>query len=175
MFLDDLKILRAKLKAYRRKAKMSQAELADAIHVNPEVLSRRLNGREDKLQTIDVHAIIKVLAERGVISTRSEANQLNELAHCEDFDQVAWGAPPLNRLANPPLKAPTTQAQNRAKIRVKYLERVYQQYSLFSLPLGQKREISLQAVFLPLKLRQDPLVAEDSFLRGTKSTARRTN
>jgi len=45
--------------------------------------------------------------------------------------------------------------------RTKYLEHVYKHYNTVKLPIGPSEGLSLQATFQPLKLRRDPLAAED--------------
>src|SRR6266498_706719 len=45
--------------------------------------------------------------------------------------------------------------------RTQYLESVYKQHSSVTLPIGPSDGISLQAVFQPLKLRREPLAADD--------------
>jgi HEAT repeat protein len=45
--------------------------------------------------------------------------------------------------------------------RTKYLEGIIRRYSSLTLPIGPAQGFSLQAIFQPLKLRRDPLAAED--------------
>jgi len=137
-------------------------------------LSRLLNGSGKRDITCrDVRSIVKGLAELDAISTRRQAKDLLDLMECNYFSEADWEAEPLKKLKPDPTPARSiqqhppisdkqlTHAPTISSFRSKYLERVSQQYDTFTLPIGKRNDFSLQAVFLPLRLRQDPLVAED--------------
>ncbi len=52
--------------------------------------------------------------------------------------------------------------------RTKYLEGMIRQYSSVILPIGPAQGFTLQAIFQPLKLRRDPLAAEDLEREGRR-------
>ncbi len=51
--------------------------------------------------------------------------------------------------------------QQQKEVRSKYLNYIQARYTSVRLPLGPSTDFSLQAVFQPLRLRRDPLAAED--------------
>lgn len=78
-----------------------QQELADEMHIDAKVLSRKLRGTGDShLFDDDVKRIIRILARWRVISTRSEAYYFLELAQLQPdiFREEEWHTSPLDQL-----------------------------------------------------------------------------
>jgi predicted ATPase/transcriptional regulator with XRE-family HTH domain len=101
MHMTD-RTFRDSLQKYLRSSGYSQKRLADAIGLDPKVLSRKLNGNENAYLTqLDVKRIITKLAEWYVITTRNEVFSLFELAQVGpiSFSPDEWQAPPLSQLA----------------------------------------------------------------------------
>ena len=133
------------------------------------VLSDALNGK-GPLSVELVHSIIQVLAEQQAIRGQAQVYELLELTDCEDFSPADWNSPPLADLAQPkttPIVPGRLVSQqdslsfDESAARAKYLERICNQYGLVVLPIGKDNNLALQAIFQPLRLRQDPLAAED--------------
>ncbi|HEY6540546.1 MAG TPA: NB-ARC domain-containing protein, partial [Ktedonobacteraceae bacterium] len=78
-----------------------QQQLAEEMHLDSRVLSRKLRGTSDShLFDDDVKRIIRILAEWRVINTRPEVYYFLELAQLQPdiFSEEEWLAPPLNQL-----------------------------------------------------------------------------
>src|SRR5438128_1543879 len=93
--------LRAKVAAARRQTGRLQKELADALGIDAQVLSRKLHGAKQTFPThAEVRQIIKVLATWEAITTRNEAIELLTLMglRAESFSAQDWNTPPLKRL-----------------------------------------------------------------------------
>jgi predicted ATPase/tetratricopeptide (TPR) repeat protein len=96
-----LNAFRKALWSYRTASGHTQVQLADAISLNPKVLSRKLHGYNDSyLSHVEVKDIIKKLAEWQGITTRDEVYHLLELAGLgpATFSEEEWRKPPLNTL-----------------------------------------------------------------------------
>lgn len=86
---------------YLRTSGHTQKELADAISLNPKVLSRKLKGTgTSHLTQLDVQHIITGLARWRVITTQDEATHLLEAAGlgAASFSEDEWQTPPLSTL-----------------------------------------------------------------------------
>ncbi|BCL79303.1 tetratricopeptide repeat protein [Ktedonobacteria bacterium brp13] len=85
----------------RRKAGRLQKELADAIGIDPHVLSRKLHGAKKSVLTqTEVKQIIQILADWEAITTQDEACTLLATMGLkrESFSTQEWQSAPLNRL-----------------------------------------------------------------------------
>jgi predicted ATPase len=89
------------VRTHRRMAGRSQAQLATAIGLHPNVLSHKLNGHAGAvLTTPDVIGIVTVLADWGALASRSDAQHLLELMEVppQAVSDQAWASPPLAAL-----------------------------------------------------------------------------
>lgn len=94
-------VLSDSVKAYLRKSGYSQKELANELGLNPRVLSRKLNGRDNAYLTHqEIQRLITQLAEWHAITTQDEALHLLSVAQVEAaiFSDDAWEVPPLSML-----------------------------------------------------------------------------
>ena len=99
--LTSLDFFREKVATARRQTGRLQRELADALGIDPQVLSRKLHGAKQTFPThAEVMQIIKVLADWDAITTRGEAIELLSLMglKAESFSDQEWKVAPLNRL-----------------------------------------------------------------------------
>jgi predicted ATPase/transcriptional regulator with XRE-family HTH domain len=90
-----------KIQNYRRLSGNSQTELAQALGLNPKVLSRKLNGLNNAFLTNEeIKEIVKTLAEWQAITRQAEAFELLELMdlRATSFSPEEWERSPLNRL-----------------------------------------------------------------------------
>src|SRR5713101_575880 len=174
--MDDLKDLRDKLKYYCQRARWSQKDLAGLIHVNFQSFNKRLHGKGEALQRIDVERIIENLAPQGVFKCKDQVKEFLRLAHFEDLYEELALLPSIRKLpdtlpvATQPASAdsePHRQREthspdtlNEAQDRTEYLERVYRLFGAVTLPIGPG-PLSFEAIYRPLKLRRDALAAED--------------
>ncbi len=151
---------------------MNQADLAGDIGVSSGNLSRRLNGKLP-LRRSDVELIIEKLADRGAFWYKDQVRELLGLTDFEDLFEELEHLPRIHKLldtppvAIKPVSEPGRQREtqypntlNEAQERTEYLEQVYRQFGAVTLPLGPGH-LSLEAIYRPLKLRQDALAAED--------------
>ncbi len=100
-----LDLFREKVSAARRQAGHQQKELADALSIDPRVLSRKLHGAKQAfLNHAEIKLIIQTLAAWDAISTQAQAAELLALMglKIEVFSDQEWSAPPLNRLESSP-------------------------------------------------------------------------
>ncbi|GCE30097.1 hypothetical protein KDA_55810 [Dictyobacter alpinus] len=117
---EGLKLFRESLTTFRRRSGHLQKELADALGIDAQVLSRKLHGARRSFPThAEVKQIIKTLADWDAITTRIEAAQLLKLMglKTETFTELEWKTPPLAKLeVEPPYKssAITTPQQTTA-------------------------------------------------------------
>lgn len=98
----NLDLFREKVAAARRQTGRLQKELADALGIDAQVLSRKLHGAKQAFPThAEVKQIIKTLASWDAIATRVEAIELLSLMglRAESFSEQEWNSAPLNRLA----------------------------------------------------------------------------
>ncbi|HJT55197.1 MAG TPA: NB-ARC domain-containing protein, partial [Ktedonobacteraceae bacterium] len=94
-------LFREKVTDVRRKTGHLQKELADALGIDAQVLSRKLSSAPQTFLTHrEVKQIIKELAAWDAISTQVEAIELLTLMglKMESFSEEEWKAAPLNRL-----------------------------------------------------------------------------
>src|SRR5258708_5918690 len=116
--MRDLKKFQEKVEAYRRNAPTShtQKELAEAIPLDKDELSKRLNAYKrpnrniSPLSNTQVFAIIRVLARWGAIETQEQAKDLLDLMECPHFSSSDWKTHPLQLLR--PATVPSTTSQS---------------------------------------------------------------
>src|SRR5579864_5817876 len=95
----NLERFREKVRYYRPLTERTQEELANALGLNPSVLSQKLHGiRNARLTHREVQAIVKTLVEWGAMIRQAEARELLELMECPDFLPDEWNAPPFKWL-----------------------------------------------------------------------------
>ena len=97
----NLDRFREKVAAARRRTGRLQRELADALGIDAQVLSRKLHSAKQTFPThAEVKQIIKTLAAWDAITTQVEAIELLSLMglKVESFSDQEWNAAPLNRL-----------------------------------------------------------------------------
>ncbi|HZU70333.1 MAG TPA: NB-ARC domain-containing protein [Ktedonobacteraceae bacterium] len=100
-----LSLFREKVNSARRRAGRLQKELAGALGIDAEVLSRKLHGQQNTFPTHrEVKQIVKELAAWDAITTQSEAIELLSLMGLkrESFSEEEWNSAPLNRLESVP-------------------------------------------------------------------------
>ena len=118
--LTNLKLFRENVVAALRQAGRLQRELADALGIDAQVLSRKLHGAKQAfLNHAEVKQIVKTLADWDAITTQAEAIELLSLLNlkAESFSDQDWQMPPLNRLEPLPpdtLEADSTSSLNHA-------------------------------------------------------------
>src|SRR5436305_2972410 len=101
----NLALFREKVTAARRQTGQLQRELADALGIDAQVLSRKLHGAKRAFPThTEVKQIIKALATWDAITTRVEAIELLSLMglRAESFSDQEWNTAPLSRLESVP-------------------------------------------------------------------------
>src|SRR5438876_12358703 len=97
----NLDLFREKVAAARRRTGRLQRELADALGIDAQVLSRKLHGAKQAFPThAEVKQIIKTLAAWDALTTQVEAIELLLLMglRAESFSDQEWNTAPLNRL-----------------------------------------------------------------------------
>jgi len=103
--VEALTRFREQVTAARRQAGYLQKDLASALGLDAETLSRKLHGRHQTLLTLqDVKQIIKTLATWQAITTQEEALALLGLMRLspESFSPEEWNSVPLSRLEQAP-------------------------------------------------------------------------
>ena len=118
--MSDLKTFQEQIEIYRKSAstRHSQLELAEAINLHKDELSKRLNayknpqGRVRPLACPYVQAIVRVLASWGAIGTQDQAKELLDLMECPHFSFNDWKVHPLSLLRAAPV--PPMFSQSRA-------------------------------------------------------------
>jgi predicted ATPase len=106
--MRELSRFRDAVRACRRTAGRSQAQLARAVGMHPDVLSHKLNGHPGALlSNRDVIGIVTTLAGWGALASRPEAEHLLELMEVppQAVSDQAWASPPLAALADAPAAA----------------------------------------------------------------------
>lgn len=101
MKYSNVEAFRKYLRECLRAAGYFQQQLAEEMHLEPRVLSRKLHGTNDAhLFDEEVTRIIRILATWRAINTRAEACHLLELAQLQPdiFSDDEWHTPPLNQL-----------------------------------------------------------------------------
>src|SRR5579884_1601154 len=104
----DLDLFREKVATARRRTGRLQRELAEALNIDPQVLSRKLHGYGETFPThVEVKQIIKTLADWDALTTRAQAIELLLLMglKAESFSEQEWNSAPLNRLVGDQLIA----------------------------------------------------------------------
>src|SRR5437016_14507083 len=109
--MRDLERFQEKIEAYRKNAPTphTQKELAEAMPLDKDELSKRLNAYKHPNRTISpltcaqVQAIVRVLAQWGAIETQEQAKDLLDLMECPHFSASDWKTHPLNLLRSAPL------------------------------------------------------------------------
>jgi tetratricopeptide (TPR) repeat protein len=104
--MRDLKTFQEKVEAYRKNAPTprTQKELAAAITLDKDELSKRLNAYKHPNRTISpitcaqVQAIVRVLARWGAIETQEQAKDLLDLMECSHPGDADWQTYPLKNL-----------------------------------------------------------------------------
>lgn len=99
--VEALTRFREQVTTARRQAGYLQKDLAAALGLDAETLSRKLHGRHHTILTLqDVKQIIKTLATWQAITTQEEAFDLLRLLRLspESFSPEEWNSLPLSRL-----------------------------------------------------------------------------
>jgi predicted ATPase len=99
--MQDLRGFREAVKVHRRAAGRTQQQLARCIGLHPDVLSHKLNGRDNAiLTTQDVIAIATTLAGWGALVTEADVHDLLALMGIPPHavPAAAWSVPPLAAL-----------------------------------------------------------------------------
>jgi predicted ATPase/transcriptional regulator with XRE-family HTH domain len=96
------------LQKYLRNGGYSQKQLADALGLNPKVLSRKINGSNNAYLThLELQRIVIQLADWHAITTQEEASHLLAQAGVPSsiISEEKWRVPPLSMLTGkrPPL------------------------------------------------------------------------
>jgi Predicted ATPase len=109
----NLDLFRERVTAFRSQAGRLQNELAKALSINAQVLSRKLHGTKQALLThAEVKQIIRILASWDAITTQAEAIELLSLMglRAESFSDQEWHTAPLDRLESmPPVSSHTAK------------------------------------------------------------------
>jgi predicted ATPase len=114
-----LDLFREKVTAARRQTGRIQKELADALGIDSQVLSRKLHGAKQAFLTHEeVKLIIKELARWDAISTQVEAIELLAVMglRAESFSAEEWNTAPLSRLEPAPHSSPSDMASSFAAL-----------------------------------------------------------
>src|SRR5947209_4408813 len=104
--MRELKRFQEKIEAYRKNAPTphTQKELAEAVPLDKDELSKRLNAYKHPNRTISpltcaqVQAIVRMLARWGAIETQEQAKDLLDLMECPHFSSSDWNTQPLTLL-----------------------------------------------------------------------------
>ena len=99
--MRDLRGFRQAVREHRRAVGRTQQQLARSIGLHPDVLSRKLNSRDNTVLTaLEVVRIATTLAGWGALVTRSDLYVLLDLMDVPRHvvPAAAWSATPLDRL-----------------------------------------------------------------------------
>ncbi len=99
--MRDLRGFREAVREHRRAVGRTQQQLARSIGLHPDVLSHKLNGRDNAVLTIpEIIGIVTTLAGWGALTTRAEVRALLDLMAVPPhaIPAAAWSAPPLATL-----------------------------------------------------------------------------
>ena len=99
--MPDLRGFREAVREHRRAVGRTQQQLARSIGLHPDVLSHKLNGRDNAVLTApDVIGIATTLAGWGALVTRADVHALLDLMEVPPhaIPAAAWSAPPLAAL-----------------------------------------------------------------------------
>ncbi|HVB60788.1 MAG TPA: NB-ARC domain-containing protein [Ktedonobacteraceae bacterium] len=116
--LTNLKLFREKVVAALRQAGRQQQELAGALGIDAQVLSRKLHGaRQSLLNHAEIKQIVKTLVGWDAITTRAEAIELLSLLglKAENYSEQDWHTPPLSRLEPLPVSTPGADSTSSLK------------------------------------------------------------
>jgi predicted ATPase len=122
--MRELSRFRDAVRTHRRMAGRTQAQLARAVGLHPNVLSHKLNGHAGAvLNTPDVIGIVTALADWGALVSRSDAQHLLDLMAVppQAVSEQAWASPPLAALrpdapaARRPVSVPAPLAPEAAR------------------------------------------------------------
>src|SRR6478609_2843791 len=98
----DLAIFRERLRNYLTLADKNQRSLAAALHMHPNVLSRKLNNTNKAIFShSEIKELVKVLTMWGSLNYRGEVTQLLDLIGFKSagfFKPGEWQQPPFNTL-----------------------------------------------------------------------------
>ncbi|MHB8597179.1 MAG: HEAT repeat domain-containing protein [Ktedonobacteraceae bacterium] len=159
--MADLPVFSQKVNEYLFDRGLTQRELAINIHLSHEEVNRRLNGTgKTAITCADVRSIIKGLARLDAITTRQQARELLDFMECGHFDPADWEAEPLNELKPDPPPSHYEQ-MDFFLFRRNYLEKLSWYSHFVTLPIAPNHAYPFKVIFQSLKLRQDPLAAED--------------
>jgi predicted ATPase len=96
--MPDLRGFREAVRGHRRAVGRTQQQLARSVGLHPDVLSHKLNGRDNAmLTTPDVIGIATTLAGWGALVSRADVYALLDLMEVPRLaiPAAAWSAPPL--------------------------------------------------------------------------------
>ncbi|MBV9208383.1 MAG: tetratricopeptide repeat protein [Actinobacteria bacterium] len=99
--MHDLRGFREAVREHRRAVGRTQQQLARSVGLHPDVLSHKLNGRDNALLTTpDVIGIATTLAAWGALVSRSDVYELLGLMEVPPhaIPAGAWSVPPLDAL-----------------------------------------------------------------------------
>lgn len=99
--MQDLRRFREAVREHRRAVGRTQQQLARTVGLHPDVLSHKLNGRDNAvLTTLEVIGIATTLADWGALVTGADLHALLELMDVppQAIPASAWAAPPLANL-----------------------------------------------------------------------------
>jgi HEAT repeat protein/transcriptional regulator with XRE-family HTH domain len=150
-----------RFKWFRIRAGLDQKPLADLLGVHRNTIVAWENSQYLPRQS----DMVETLAKKLFLS-EAETNQLLAAAHYppkyhvpETVSLIA--TQPAANLSSPYMGFSAFTPAEQIAARTKYLEGMCQRYSTVALPIGPAEGFSLQAIFQSLKLRRDPLAAED--------------
>jgi predicted ATPase len=109
--MRDLRGFREAVRQHRRAAGHTQQQLARAIGLHPDVLSHKLNGRDNAVLTVpEVLGIVTTLAGWGSLVTRADVCALLDLMDVprQAVPAAAWSRPPLADLPDTARRAGDT-------------------------------------------------------------------
>ena len=154
--MADIDAFRKRVEELLTLSRKKQKDLAAVMGYTSEALNRLLHNPSLKCDRVEL--IVMRMAELGAITFRRDVLELLMLMDCEAGAQTAQFAELLNKLKPDPS---LNRQEEMALLRKKYLERLSQYAQFAKLPIAPNHSYPLQNIFQPLKLRQDPLAAED--------------
>jgi HEAT repeat protein len=156
--MADIDAFRKKVEELLTLSRKKQKNLAAVMGYTSEALNRLLHNPNLKCDRVEL--IVVRMVELGAITFRRDVIELLMLMDCEAGAQAAQFAELLNKLKPDP--SPSLNRQEEMALhRRKYLERLSQYAQFAKLPIAPRHSYPFQHIFQALKLRQDPLAAED--------------